>query len=137
MPDQRNMRVGDGAQQPLPSSPRGSCLKWECTLAITRSICASTSSERSSVPSARMSTSMPAKMRMPSIWPLAARIRADMFQRAPVVQAVGKGQILGMLGDGHVLISAFARGLGHLFQRAAAVGFHRVHVHVAPNIARR
>src|SRR5580704_14728760 len=43
---------------------------------MTMSICASTSSERSRSPSARMSTSMPAKMVMPSIFLPASRIRA-------------------------------------------------------------
>ena len=59
----------------------------------------------------------------------------DMLQRPLIIQAVGKGKIFGVFGDRHVLITAFMCGLGHLFQGASAVGFHRVHMHVALNIA--
>src|SRR5690349_24124402 len=39
-----------------------------------------------------------------------------------------------MIGDGHVLVSAFPRGQCHLFDRAATVGFNSVHVDVALDI---
>ncbi len=58
----------------------------------------------------------------------------DVLQRALVGQSVGEGEILGVIGDGHVLVAAIAGGFGHLFDRVAAVGLDGVHVHVAAQI---
>ena len=55
-------------------------------------------------------------------------------ERAFVVKPVGERQVLRVVGDGHVLVAAFAGRFGHLFDRVAAVGFHGVHVHVAANV---
>ena len=114
-----------------------SWLKTECTLAITISICASTSSERSRSPSARMSTSIPAKILMPSIFFVGFANALDVLDGALVVEAVGEGQILGVIGDGHVFVAARLRGLGHLLDGVAAIGLDRVHVHIALQVGLR
>ena len=61
----------------------------------------------------------------------------DVFDGALVVEAVGEGQVLGVVGDGHVLIAARFRGLGHFFDGVPAVGFDGVHVHVALQVLLR
>ena len=80
---------------------------------------------------------MPAKIVMPSICLPASRMRCDVRDGALVVESVGEGQILGVVGDGHVFVAARLGGFGHLFDRVAAVGFDGVHVHVALQIGLR
>src|ERR1700689_5454826 len=58
----------------------------------------------------------------------------NMRNGALVVEAVGEGQVLGLVGYGHVFVAACLGGLGHFFDGVAAVGFHGVHVDVALNI---
>ncbi len=58
----------------------------------------------------------------------------DVCQRAFIGEAVGERQIFRVIGDGHVFIAALPRRFRHLFNRVAAVGFNRVHVHVAANV---
>ncbi len=55
----------------------------------------------------------------------------DVFEGALLVEAVGHGQVLGVVGDGDVLVSAREAGLGHLADGVVAVGGGGVHVHVA------
>ena len=61
----------------------------------------------------------------------------DVLDGALVVEAVGEGQVLGVVGDGHVLVAARLGGLGHFFDRVLAVGFDGVHVDVALQIVLR
>ena len=58
----------------------------------------------------------------------------NMRYRPRVIQAVGEGQIFRVIRDRHVFVATFLRSLGHFFNRVSAVGFHRVHVHVAEQI---
>ena len=51
-----------------------------------------------------------------------------------VIESVGKGQILRVIGDGHVLVSAFTRSQRHFLNGAAAIGFNGMHVDVALNV---
>ena len=94
------------------------------------------SSARSSVPSARMSHSMPASSRMPS----PSRVeRADRARRArarALVEAVGHRQRLAVVGDRDVL-EAGARAPPPPSSRdvVAAVGLGGVHVQVAAQVA--
>ena len=112
-------------------------LKAEWTLATTTSICSSTESERSSSPSARMSTSMPAMIVMPSIGVVGGANARDVLDRPLVVETVGEGQVLGVVGDGDVLVAALLGGFGHLLDGVAPVGFDGVHVHFAAHVLRR
>src|SRR5215813_1593301 len=61
----------------------------------------------------------------------------DVFDGTFVIETVGEGEVLGVIGDGHVFIAARSRSLGHLLNRTATVGFDRVHVHVALDILLR
>ena len=81
-----------------------------------------------------MSHSRPEKTR--SGRPVAIQIAHLLGERdgALFVQAVGHGQRLGMIGDGDVLVAQRAGGLGHFFERGAAVGFGGVHVQVAADV---
>ena len=54
-----------------------------------------------------------------------------MFEGALFVEAVGHGQVFGVVGDGDVLEPALDGGLSHLGDGVAAVGCRGVHVHVA------
>ena len=113
-------------------------LKCECTLAMTMSISASVASARSSEPSARISTSMPARMRMPPF--ISSVDLADALhvgQRARIVEAVGHGQVLRVVGDRDVAQPARQRRLGHLADGVAAVGGLGVHVQIAANVGER
>ena len=58
-----------------------------------------------------------------------------MRQRALVREPIGERQILGVVGDGHVLVAALPSGFCHFFDRVAAVGFNSVHVHIAADVA--
>ncbi len=110
-------------------------LKSECTLAMTMSICARTSSERSSAPSPRMSTSMPAKTRI-----FAGHVGidfadvADVFEGALVVEAEGHREILRVVGDGDVLVAVGEAGFGHFADGVLAVGRDGVHVDIAADV---
>ena len=57
-----------------------------------------------------------------------------MGERALIIKTIGHGQVLGMIGNGHVFVSTFKRGLGHFFDGVAAIGFDGVHVHVALDV---
>ena len=57
-----------------------------------------------------------------------------VLQGAGVVEAVGHGQIFGVVGDGDVVVAAGDAGLGHFADGVFAVGGVRVHVHVAANV---
>ena len=50
------------------------------------------------------------------------------------IQAVGHGEGLRMIGDGDVFVAQRAGGLGHFFERGAAVGFGGVHVEIAADV---
>ena len=52
----------------------------------------------------------------------------------PLVEPVGHGQRLGMVRDGHILVTAFAGGRGHFIQGRAPVGFGCVHVQIAADV---
>ena len=54
-----------------------------------------------------------------------------VLNRTFVIETIRKGQILGMVGDGHVFVALCLGSLGHLFNRISAIGFDRVHVQVA------
>ena len=54
-----------------------------------------------------------------------------MLHGALVVEAVGEGQVLGVVGDGHVFVAVCLGGLGHFFDGVAAIGLDSVHVDVA------
>ena len=92
---------------------------------MTMSICSRTESERSSEPSARISTSMPAKMLM-SIHAVVYRANVlDVLDRPFIVEAVGEGQVLRVVGDGHVFVAAFAGGFGHFLDACCGRRFRR------------
>ena len=55
----------------------------------------------------------------------------DVLHGALVVEAVGEGQVLGVVGDGHVFVAVCLGGLGHFFDGVAAIGLDSVHVDVA------
>ena len=57
-----------------------------------------------------------------------------VLERAPLVEAVGHGQRLAVIGDGDVLVSQPVRGRGHRLEIVLAVGRGRVHVQVAAQI---
>ena len=59
-----------------------------------------------------------------------------MFEGAFVVEAVGHGQVFGVVGDGDVLKAAGEGGFGHFADGVAAVGGGGVHVHVAADVGR-
>ena len=80
---------------------------------------------------------MPAKIVMPSICLVGGANARDVFDRALVVESVGESQILGVVGDGHVLIAARFGSLGHLFDGVLPVGLDGVHVNVALQIGLR
>ena len=109
---------------------------WLCTLPITRSSSASASSARSIAPSlqdvaleAARRCGCPGRLRL-----MLAHLAGE-GDHALLIQAVGHGQRLGVVGDGDVLVAALARGLGHLLERGAAVGLGGVHVEVAADVA--
>ena len=60
----------------------------------------------------------------------------NVFERALLVEAIGHGQVFGVVGDGDVLVAAGQRGLGHLADGVVAVGGGGVHVHVALEVGR-
>ena len=60
-----------------------------------------------------------------------------VLERATLVEAVGHGQRLAVVGDGDVLVAQAVRGGGHRLEVVLAVGRGRVHVQVAAQIARR
>ena len=104
--------------------------------ATTMSRAARQSSSRSSVPSARMSHSMPARTRTPR-WPSNARMRAACASARRFVQAVGHGERLAVISDGNVFEPGVGRGVHHRFDRVLAVGLRRVHVKIAAKVASR
>ena len=61
----------------------------------------------------------------------------DVLSGALVIESIGEGEVLGVVGDGHVFVAAIAGGLGHFFDGAPAVGFDGVHVDVAKYIVLR
>ena len=60
-----------------------------------------------------------------------------MLQRSLVIQSVGEGQILGVVGDGHVFVAALDGSLSHFLDGFAAVGFDGVHMDITPQISLR
>ena len=91
------------------------------------------SSSRSSVPSAQdvaLDAGEQADARV-------AIQRADtrgMGQRPPLVEPVGHGEGLAVVGDGDVLETRVVRGLCHGFDGVFAVGFGRVRVEIATQV---
>ena len=80
---------------------------------------------------------MPVKTRMrPSICLVDLADARDVFEGALLVEAVGHGQVFGVVGDGDVLIAARQGGVGHLADGVVAVGGGGVHVHVAADVVR-
>ncbi len=61
----------------------------------------------------------------------------DLLEGALFVEAVGHGEVLGVVGDGDVLVAAGERGVGHLADGVAAVAGGGVHVHVAADVGER
>ncbi len=61
---------------------------------------------------------------------------ADVFERALFIEAVGHGQVFGVVGDGDVLIAPGECGVGHFANGVVAIGGGGVHVHVAFDIGR-
>src|SRR4051794_12310095 len=61
----------------------------------------------------------------------------DMGFGAFVVEPVGKGEILGMVGDSHVLVATLARGRSHFFDCALAVGLDGVSMNVSEDVGLR
>ena len=61
----------------------------------------------------------------------------DMLHCPLVIQSISKRQILGMVRDRHIFIPVLSGGLGHFLNAVPAVGFHRVHVHIALQILLR
>ena len=57
-----------------------------------------------------------------------------MSQGARIVQAIGHGQVLGVVGDGDVGQPAGQRRVGHLADGVAAIGGLGVHVQIAANV---
>ena len=115
----------------------GSWAKWEWMEATTTSSWARQSSARSSDPSARMSHSMPASSVSPSKRPFSVAHAGGVFERPPLVEAVGHRQRLRVVGDRDVLVAAPVRLGRHRLQRVAAVGGGGVHVQVAAEVGRR
>jgi hypothetical protein len=81
------------------------------------------SSLKSRLPSLRMSTSLPAKMRKPSsAYSVVQRLDLlDLGQQAFFIEAVGLEGRFAVVGDAEVLQAEIVRGFGHLPQGAAAV----------------
>ena len=50
---------------------------------------------------------------------------SDVLHRPLVVEAVGHGQVLGVVGDGDVLVAALLGGLGHFLDGVACRRFRR------------
>ena len=61
----------------------------------------------------------------------------DMLHGAFVIEAVGEGQVLGVIGDGDVLVAALFRRFGHFVDGALAVGLDGVHVDFAAKVSGR
>ena len=75
---------------------------------------------------------MPGKTRMrPSICFVDFADAFDVLEGALFVEAVGHGQVFGVVGDGDVLVAVRERGVGHFADGVVAVGGGGVHVHVA------
>ncbi len=101
---------------------------------MTMSICSSTESERSSDAIAQNVDFNP-RENADAFHLLFDRANPfDVRQRAFVGEAVGESEIFRVIGDGHVLVAAFPRRFGHLFNGVAAVGLDGVHVHVAADV---
>ena len=61
----------------------------------------------------------------------------DVFDRALVVETIGEGQVLRVVGDGHVFVAMLFGRLGHFFDGVAPVGFDGVHVNIALQVGLR
>ena len=109
---------------------------FECTLATTMSSRASISSERSSEPSSKMSTSMPVRIR--KSWPaeaISSLIRSISIELVPeplLVQPMGDREPCRVIGQHHVLVTQLDRSSGHRVDPGAAVTPRRVQVAIAP-----
>ena len=57
-----------------------------------------------------------------------------MGEGALIVEPVGESKVLGMIGDGHVLVAIRPGRLRHLFYCVSAIGLDGVHMHVALKI---
>ena len=78
---------------------------------------------------------MPGRTRiLPFISASTLRMRFDVGEGALVVEAVGHGEIFGVVGDGDVFEAAGEGGFGHLADGVAAVGGVGVHVEVAADV---
>ena len=78
---------------------------------------------------------MPVKTRMrPSICAVDLADAPDMFKRPLLVQAVGHGQKLGVVGDGDVAVAARQGSLGHFADGVVAVCCRGVHVQVTAQV---
>ena len=74
-------------------------------------------------------------MRMPRLPSrFRSRTRLRECDRAFFIETVRHRERLGMIRDRDIFVAQLARGLGHLFERCAAVGFRGVHVQVAADI---
>ena len=111
--------------------------RWPaCTDACTQSSSARTSSGRSSVPSARMSHSLPRRMRNGARRSFAAAISSRLAAQVVGVEPGHDADVLRVVADRDVLVAERARRLGHLEHRRLSVRPGRVHVQVAANRSR-
>ena len=106
----------------------------ECTLAITTSSCARAESvqvERA----VGQDVDLYARQDGDAVDLLAGAAKPLRVLDGPLlVEPIGERQVLGVLGDGDVLVAALAGGQRHFFDGATAIGFHRVHVNFAANV---
>ena len=58
----------------------------------------------------------------------------NMLHRPRIIQSIRHRQILRMVGNGHVLVAAFPRGLRHFLNRVLPVGFDGMHVYIAAQV---
>ena len=103
---------------------------WECTLATTTSSRPSRSSVWSRVPSSRMSTSIPVRMRNGASSLLSRPTSSSCSSRRSRGQAAGDRQPGRVVGQRDPLVPEVAGRLGHLPGRAAAIRPVRVGVAV-------
>ena len=126
-----DVRVGDRGDHPRRHRRAAGIRSLECTDATTTSSRPSSSGSWSRLPSSRMSTSMPVRIRNGASSLVERRRRCRAAAQPLRRQAVGDRQPRRVVGERDVLVAEVARRLGHLLDRRAAVGPVRVRVQVA------
>ena len=61
----------------------------------------------------------------------------DMLHRPLVIQSVGEGQVLGVVGNGYVFVTMLDGSLSHFLDGFPAVGFDGMHVDITLQISLR